>query len=88
MDTNTKPGTAASLIPKDYEEDNRVLKVKEDSQDTTSYEGVDSDYEEVANRRSVRRRRRAFKRFVKDNYKEWMIFNLSILFISTAFAVG
>ena len=68
-------------------------KEKEDSDDTTSYEGdTDRDADDfdyvVSAKKSRRSRRKAYKDFKKANKAFWMWFNLVIAFFSAGFLTG
>ena len=68
----------------------RVKKIKEDSDDTTSYEDNEVKYDdfEVTARESRRARRRGYKGFIKENKSFWMWFNFAVAFFSAGFMTG
>lgn len=68
--------------------DDRVRKPKEDPQDTTSFEGADSEDSVVVMRRKNRARRGAYKRFIADHHEGWKVFNVSVFLISVVLALG
>ena len=68
----------------------RVKKDKQDSDDTTSYEGDSDkleDFERTA-KAARRSRRKSYKSFKKENKVFWMWFNFAIAFFSAGFLVG
>ena len=67
-----------------------IKKPKEDSDDTTSFEGsqISRDEYEVSAKRSRRNRRRSYKHFKTENKSFWMWFNLITAFFSGGFMVG
>ena len=68
----------------------RIKKEKEDSDDTTSFEGDNTHIDDfmASNKKARRSRRRSYKSFKLENKSFWMWFNLCIALFSTGFLVG